>query len=333
MKSPLLILLIILGLSLSAQVPEELWSGTTTVRVSTSEDVVEGQRIKRLLHRSTPEEIVGVSEGSIGALMFTAFLEGRLQAYTDLYLENKLEDHLLQERFLGRDTVEVIDPITFEASSEQMVICHNPADYYLVNLHLRLSYHADGSIQQKIISASLDYIPENPQKFRIYFKVDQLDEALAVYHQKWKAVDRMSFQVPFNFIKTRKNSKLSLSRVMKHLTKLILATDGKGFSSTADWSSDVDEEVFTVSGALSCSLIVVDPITFEAPEIKYVDRSMHTKVNRIRLYQYWAWDERTARLIISPIGYAPIMTERDETGRTLFNYPAINWAQPWYRKD
>lgn len=336
MKPLLAFCLILSSLSIVAQEAEELWSGTATVRLSTSTNQPEGHRIQRILYRSPQAgqaDGQDILESSLGTMVFKALRDHRLTGYADIELKTALSGDEIDEIFFGLDTIRFNDSHHREVPYALIARKQNPEHYYLVDIQLKVTYSSDGSIRQTPLVVSLTDGDEYNYLPPVYLPVELLDGELLVDQPGWNAINRMTFAIHFDSLKTRAKSKISLPEAMEHLTDLILITDGKEFSNVLDWGDAGSYELNKMVESGGDTVLYIDPITYESTIYPNSTPPMYEHANKLRLYQFWAWDDRAARFVISPIGYAPVRAELDENGTWLYDWPFINWAHPWYRKN
>lgn len=323
-----LLLFLISSLALPAQKVEKLWSGTTTVSIAGPQEAAQG--IQRVLYQSPKTEqgkMLGVAEAGIGPLMFRAILDGRITGYADRQLRQKLTANAIKEMFVYRDTVQVIDPATYEMRISIVVTDPDPEDYKNLMLHLRLSYYADGSMQQDPLWVSLSADPEGPA---VFFPVEKLTKAISFKGGAWNAVDRMTFSVPLDALEEERENQLYTDKIFDHLFNQLNNKPAGGFRNAKDW------EVLSAAqldGLLhpKDTVTIIDPNTYESKD-KIVDGiPFYEGIGKISLVQFWAWDDAAARFAFSSIGYAPLEEFGDGKGGSVTR-PTFYWVEKGYRK-
>lgn len=325
-----LLLFLIFSLALPAQKVEKLWSGTTTLTLPTSGTPEEGQRSQRVFYRSPKTgqgEMLGVTEGGIGSLMFRAMLDGRLTAYADPQLRRKLTANAIEEMFVYRDTVQVIDPATYEMRVSIVVTNPDPEDYKNLMLHLHLSYYADGSMQQAPLWVSLSADPEGPA---VFFPVEKLSKAVSLKGEAWNAVDRMTFSVRLDALEAERENQLYTDKIFDHLFTHLRSKPDDAFRNASSWASLSSIERNQLLNPKN-TVSVVDPNTYEVSEKEVDGIPFYEGVGKIRLVQFWVWDDAKARFAFSSIGYAPLREFGDGKGGSV-SRPPFYWAEKNYRK-
>ncbi len=328
MKIIPLILLLFFSLALPAQKAEKLWSGTTTVSIAGTEEA--GPNVQRVFYKSPSIDrggLTDIADGSIGQLMFRAFRDGRLTGYADEQLQREMTPSDFEKVFVRKDTVQVIDPDTYESRITVISRVPDPADYQSIDLHLRLTYHSNGRMQQAPQWISLSTNTGNP---KVYFPVESFPKAIDFNKNVWHAVDRMTFSVPFHDLETESGSTLYKDKIFDHLFKQLNNQPTDGFRNTGNWGP---MSAAQLDGLLhpKDTVTIIDPNTYESKD-KVVDGiPFYEGVGKFRLVQFWAWDDAATRFVFSPIGYAPLEGFLDGKGGS-FARPTFYWVEKGYRK-
>ncbi len=328
------LLLLATFINCQAQEAETLWTGTATIDLSTGTKPLANQRTRHVVYRS-PEtkqyDLTSIEHNSIGCLMLLAFQESRLIGYKDQELQEQFSTEAFTKLATGVDTIMIVHPQSYETTLKLVARSVNPADFENLRIHLRITFQSDGALQQEVIAVAIngtEYIDGSPT---IYFSPNTIKSALNLSDSGWNAVMRTSIEIPFNELQPASDNQLSLSETFSQLNSLILETSAKDFSNTLDWGRLTKDETKSLSGGTD-TVPIVNPETYAVEYALVPRKSLSEKADALRLYHFWAWNNTTSNLTFSPIGYAPLGTEKDENDKIIYRFPFINWAAPWYRK-
>ncbi|SEQ41432.1 hypothetical protein [Neolewinella agarilytica] len=328
MRSLMILLFVIPGITLFAQNAEKLWAGTTTVSIADSPE--EGHGVQRVFYQSPSTEqgaLRGITDGSIGQLMFRAFRDGRLAGYADEQLRQKVTKQDFEKTFIRKDTVQVIDPETYESRITVISRAPDPADYQSIELHLQLTYHSNGRLQQNPQWVSLSTDAGSP---KVYFSVEPSSKAIDFDKDSWNAVDRMTFSVSLDALETERGSQLYKDKIFNHLFDQLNNKPAGGFRNADDWGI-LSAAQFDGLLHPKDTVTVIDPNTYESMD-KVVDGiPFYEGIAKIRLLQFWAWDDAAARFVFSPVAYAPLEEFLDRKGGSVAR-PPFYWVEKSYRK-
>ncbi len=312
----------------SAQKAETLWTGTTTVSIAGSSE--EGPATLRVFYQSPSieqGEMMGMSDGSISQLMFRAFRDGRLTGCADEQLRQKMTKSDFEKIFVRKDTVQVIDPETYESRITVISQSPDPADYQSIDLHLRLTYLSNGRIQQEPQWVSLSTDAGSP---KVYFPVEPFSKPIDFNKDSWNAVDRMTFSIGLDALETERGSQLYKDKIFDHLFTQLNNKPAGGFRNAEDWGL-LSAAQFDGLKHPKDTVTIIDPNTYESKD-KVVDGiPFYEGIGKIRLLQFWAWDDTAARFVCSPVGYAPLEEFLDRNGESVAR-PTFYWVEKGYRK-
>ncbi|WP_044103353.1 hypothetical protein [Neolewinella persica] len=332
MKCLLALILFTLSNICLAQTPEILWTGTTTVDIATGHKPLADQRIKWVAYRSpqtNQAKVTDVEDNSIGMLLFLAFQEGRLPGFRDKELQERLTVQSLNES-VEADTIILVDPVSNETNIRLIHPEINPANFENLRFYLRLTFLSDGSLQQQLTAVAIIGNIFTDSEYVIYFSPETLPGAIDFTESGWNAVIRTSVEIPFTDLRPTASNQVSLFETISEINGLLLRTNGQDFSNIMDWGQISEIDIQSIQGGTD-TIPTIDPVTYAINYEMITREPLLEATDVLRLYHYWAWNDGAVRLVFSPIGYAPVTTERNEEGIGLYRRPIINWAAPWYR--
>ena len=320
-----------------------LWSANASVTISTDYEQSIGQRVYPLLRRP-PSELVGPAVeytyfgNHMGAKILEAALKGRLPLYKDEGLQQPFSRLELDKLLTSTDTIVVFNADTYEETVQIVQNEPNPDDFHQINLHLQLSYRADGSIRQTIQCASFQINPfddlgnYNANGRHLYFAVEVANRQLKFRRSSWNMIDQHKIQLPFSEMAIAPAAQFTTLQMVENLMEQAKnGADDNFVSADGEYQVLSSEEREQLAG-------YVDTVETYSPEdysqiTEYVYNEFEpTSLNQIRLLHYWAWDERKAELTILPLGYALMLEERNENGELLFCRPLFYHIDARYRE-
>lgn len=313
----LLPLLLVVTCSLQAQSGKTIWSATATVDLQTSNQLPSGQRSKRAVFITTPghhAHLEGLYDTSLGAMLFRAFTAGKLTGYQSADCRNAIAKAQISDLITTTDTVQVIDPTTYETSMVVETKVAEPKEYTKLRLSLQLTLNAKGFLQQDVVAIAMFPGEEFQKSKAIFIKPDQLTAALDLQAAGWNIVDLKSFELYPDALVTDAKSPNTLPEAMTILAGQIRKSKGKGFNNPDNWARLSTDQAATIGQSSG-------------------PKALTGNTSAVRLIQYWAWDDASARLVISPVGYAPLKKEKSETGNLHYYQPLVKWAYTWYREQ
>lgn len=333
MKPFIFSVLFLLSYLASAQPAKPMWSGSATVEIATAGKPRPGQQLQVVAYRTPQTDqalLTDVAGGSIRAMMMNAFAEGRLTGYTGPTLKKSVSANEIASFTNQRDTIVLVDPDTYQTTMRVVAREFSADNFPFFRLHVKMILSDDGSLNQRATAVAISDQATFPDGATVYFPVDTKDEALELSAPSWNAVVRNSINIPAAQLTTDSGSKGTLKSGFKQLETIIPGRGKSGFRNTADWGELNRMDFGGLQGGTD-TVPIVDPDTYEVKYDFIERRSFGKEAEDIRLYHFLAWDDKAGRLVLSPIGYAPLRVARDENGERIFSGPLINWLAPWYR--